>query len=205
MSVKERESGVDQRLIKALGHPLRQRLLQALNERTASPSELADALGEPLGNVSYHVKILLDCEAIELVRTAPVRGALEHFYQATSPTQLSGDNWDQLPLSVRRSLFDQTLQQIWTHIANAAAEDQLDDKRTHISWTSLELDERGYDELAEHLDNTIERAMEIFTQSLVRLAKLPETEQEKLRTEMVLMHFNRASGGRTKPGTRRRR
>jgi len=63
---------VDQRLIKALGHPLRQRLLHELNQRTASPNELAQVLDEPLGNVSYHVKILAECEAIELVATNPV-------------------------------------------------------------------------------------------------------------------------------------
>jgi hypothetical protein len=46
----------------------------------ASPSELPDALGEPLGNVSYHVRILRELDCIELVRTEPRRGALEHFY-----------------------------------------------------------------------------------------------------------------------------
>ena len=61
---------------------MRVRALEVLNERVASPSELAKELGEPLGNVAYHVKILEENDAIELVRTAPVRGALEHFYRA---------------------------------------------------------------------------------------------------------------------------
>ena len=34
--------------------------------------------------MAYHVKILEETGAIELVRTAPVRGALEHFYRATT-------------------------------------------------------------------------------------------------------------------------
>ena len=55
-----------------------------LNERVASPSELADELGEPLGNVSYHMRRLAELECIELVRTTPVRGALEHHYRATA-------------------------------------------------------------------------------------------------------------------------
>jgi len=78
-----KEAIPDQRLIKALGHPVRMRALQVLNTRVASPSELAKELDEPLGNVAYHVKILEENDAIELVRTAPVRGALEHFYRAT--------------------------------------------------------------------------------------------------------------------------
>lgn len=82
LASQSKEATIDRRLMKALGHPLRVRALEVLNERVASPSELARELGEPLGNVAYHVKILEENEAIELVRTAPVRGALEHFYRA---------------------------------------------------------------------------------------------------------------------------
>jgi DNA-binding transcriptional ArsR family regulator len=84
-----REASLDRRLIKALGHPVRVRALEILNARVASPSELAKELGEPLGNVAYHVKILEENDAIELVRTAPVRGALEHFYRASVNTQIA--------------------------------------------------------------------------------------------------------------------
>ncbi len=84
MTLESKEAPVDQRLIKALGHPVRMRVLDILNARVASPSELAKELGEPLGNVAYHVKILEETGSIELVRTAPVRGALEHFYGATT-------------------------------------------------------------------------------------------------------------------------
>jgi DNA-binding transcriptional ArsR family regulator len=77
------EARLDPRLIKALSHSIRIRALEVLNTRIASPSELAKELGEPLGNVAYHVKILEENDAIELVRTAPVRGALEHFYRAS--------------------------------------------------------------------------------------------------------------------------
>jgi hypothetical protein len=42
-----------------------------------------------LGNVAYHIKILEENGAIELVRTEPVRGALEHFYRASVSTQIA--------------------------------------------------------------------------------------------------------------------
>ena len=66
---------VDHRLIRALGHPIRVRALTILNERVASPNELARQLGAHLGSVSYHVRILLELGAIELVKTEPRRGA----------------------------------------------------------------------------------------------------------------------------------
>ena len=67
---------------KAVGHPLRARILEALAGEPRSPNELAVEFGEPLGNVSYHVTVLRDLAMIELVDTAPRRGAVEHYYQA---------------------------------------------------------------------------------------------------------------------------
>ena len=70
MTVK-RQALVDQRVAKALSHPLRAHVLAILNERVASPNDMAEQLGEPLGNVSYHVKALVELDCIELVSTTP--------------------------------------------------------------------------------------------------------------------------------------
>src|SRR4051794_15100467 len=48
------QPAIDQRIMKALSHPLRVRMLTLLNQKVSSPSELAEELDEPLGNVSYH-------------------------------------------------------------------------------------------------------------------------------------------------------
>lgn len=72
----------DQGIITALGHPLRARILSVLDTGEASPKELATQLGEKLGNVSYHVRILARLGLIELVRETPRRGAVEHHYRA---------------------------------------------------------------------------------------------------------------------------
>lgn len=69
---------------KAIGHPLRVELLEALGGLgIASPNELAKRLDGPLTSVSYHVRMLRDYGAIELVDTEPRRGALEHYYRRT--------------------------------------------------------------------------------------------------------------------------
>ena len=46
-----------------------------------SPREVSGALSQPLSSVSYHVRVLADCEAITLVSTKPVRGSMQHFYR----------------------------------------------------------------------------------------------------------------------------
>lgn len=73
--------GAKQRdLITALNHSLRRDILRKLTKKVMSPNQLAQELDEPLGNVSYHVKMLLECKSIKLEKTEPKRGALEHFY-----------------------------------------------------------------------------------------------------------------------------
>ena len=57
------------------GHPRRD-----LPEPGWSPNSLYVAVGEPLGNVSYHVRHLENAGLIELVATKQRRGALEHYY-----------------------------------------------------------------------------------------------------------------------------
>lgn len=196
IEVKNTDAALDQRLIKALAHPLRERILQALNEKVASPAQLARALDEPLGNVSYHVKILLECEAIELVRTAPVRGAIEHFYRATMRPYLSDDDWEALPLSVRRGSDSHNLRRIWEDVAAAADQGGFDEHRTHISWTKLDFDEQAHAEFAEILDEFLTRTLEIQAEVRNRDAERSEAEREaqtRFRTELAMLYFLRAA------------
>src|SRR5262245_32749233 len=97
------------RIAKALAHPLRARILQRLGERVASPGDLAVELGAPLGVVSYHVRMLRDYDCVELVRTEPRRGALQHFYRATARPNLDEDQWRTLPSGLRRELSGEAI------------------------------------------------------------------------------------------------
>ncbi|MBJ7469649.1 MAG: helix-turn-helix transcriptional regulator [Solirubrobacteraceae bacterium] len=66
-------------------HPLKLRIVDMFGTgEEFSPMMLHTELGDPLGNVSYHVRALLDAGLIELVRTEPRRGAIEHFYRASA-------------------------------------------------------------------------------------------------------------------------
>jgi DNA-binding transcriptional ArsR family regulator len=188
------ELGIDQRLIRALSHPLRQKILVALNRTTASPSQISRQLGEPLGNVSYHVKILADLDAIELVQTRPVRGAVEHIYRATMRPYFDDEHWSRLPTSAQKALLDHSLQEIWEHTVAAAESDGFDHPRTHVSWTRLRLDEQAHQELAAAAGELLERALELEAESVSRLAEVSAEEPEEHETELVVLHFHRPRG-----------
>lgn len=74
---------VDARVVKALGHPTRVRILAILRDRElASPVELSAELGVPLGTIGYHVRRLETLGFIELAKRTQRRGAVEHHYRA---------------------------------------------------------------------------------------------------------------------------
>jgi DNA-binding transcriptional ArsR family regulator len=74
---------VDSRVVKALGHPTRVRILNVLRDRElASPVELSSELGVALGTIGYHVRRLESLGFIELATRTQRRGAIEHHYRA---------------------------------------------------------------------------------------------------------------------------
>src|SRR6195952_3388156 len=129
----------ESRIAKALAHPLRARILQRLGERVASPGDLAVELGAPLGVVSYHVRMLREYECVELVRTEPRRGALQHFYRATARPQLQEDQWRNLPASLRRELSGGTIGELVDDLAQSADAGALDDPELVLTRLPLEL------------------------------------------------------------------
>src|ERR1700733_14753449 len=142
--------GITQQLAKALAHPLRVRILSSLQKGISSPNQLAQELGEPLGNVSYHVKTLLEYDCVELVKTEPRRGAVEHFYRATERAFFSDADWAKIPASARKGIDGVILEAIGQDATAAMTEGTIDARTdTHISRTPMVLDESGWTELSK--------------------------------------------------------
>ena len=109
---------VDPRLAKALSHPMRTRILTILNEQVASPNEISEMLDERLPNVtSTYARSTI--WALELVRTAQRRGAIEHYYRALKRPFFSDRDWRRLPPSARQAISDVTLQMVWDDVSTA--------------------------------------------------------------------------------------
>jgi DNA-binding transcriptional ArsR family regulator len=151
----------DPRLVKALAHPLRVQILGVLEERVASPSDLAEELGAPLGNVSYHVRTLADLGLLKLVRRRTRRGAVEHYYQARGRATVSDKAWSQVPEVVRRSMVGVALDQAIEQAMAAAGAGGFDGDGTGVTRHSLNLDERGVEEAGQALQRLHDELAEI--------------------------------------------
>jgi DNA-binding transcriptional ArsR family regulator len=71
-----------------LAHPLRARIWTMLSNGEYSPNGLAQELDAPIGNVSYHVRILSEANVIRQTNVIPRRGAVEHYYKAVKADRL---------------------------------------------------------------------------------------------------------------------
>jgi DNA-binding transcriptional ArsR family regulator len=183
---------LDERLAKALSHPLRQRILQRLNEGgVRSPNELSRELGDPLGNVSYHVRILRELDCVELVRTEQRRGALEHYYRATAEPWLDDDQWARLPAAFRRKTLGRTLGEILESASAASRESGFAHPETTVNRVELELDDPGWGEIVKLLDDTCEAALQIQSDSRRRREEAGAEGTDPIRTELGLLHFRR--------------
>ena len=181
---------LDEGLLKAISHPLRHRLLSMLDGRTASPNELAHELQLPLGRVSYHIRLLHDLGAIELVETQPRRGALEHFYRAVTSAWFGEGDWAQLPRSARRGILGHNLQQIFDWVTAAAEGGGFEHPTSEVLRTALSLDEQGREEVSRLARDTLDRARAIQGEAAERHAGAPDAEP-LVTTELTILHFER--------------
>lgn len=73
---------------KVVRHPIRVQIVAQLATRQKmSPNELANAIGESLGVVAYHVRTLHDVGVLKSMGTKQRRGATEHFYALRAPAK----------------------------------------------------------------------------------------------------------------------
>jgi hypothetical protein len=165
------------------------RILSSLHKGISSPNQLAQELGEPLGNVSYHVKTLLEYDCVELVKTEPRRGAVEHFYRATERAFFSDADWAKIPASARKGINGVIIEAIGQEATAAMVAGTIDDRtESHVSHTPLLIDEKGWTELNTLLNDTLSRAIEIQDEAAARLA---DDKADPIATTLSILHFEK--------------
>lgn len=178
----------DPRLVKGLAHPLRIQILRVLENRVASPSEIAEEIGAPLGNVSYHVRFLARVGLLELTSTKPRRGAVEHYYQAVGRVRVADKAWSQVPDVVKSGLISATLDQVGRTIGAAASVGGFERSDALVTRREMVLDERGFTELATELRELADRSKQIERESAKRLAAANDGQVE-VDAGVVMMLF----------------
>jgi DNA-binding transcriptional ArsR family regulator len=188
--VKPQRAVTDAKVAKALAHPLRVRILRILEERTASPRELALELDTDLSALSYHVRTLHRMGFIELVEQKRRRAALESYYRATSLPVVTREAWVEMPGLVKRQFVSGVISQIGDEVNRAVEAGGFEGPDAHLSRVGLTLDRQGYKELGERLTALLDELQEIGREAAERLKSADH--EDAIETTTVLMMFEDA-------------
>jgi len=166
----------DPRYVKAMSHPLRVRILAMLDERKASPNQLAGWLDASLGTVAYHVRTLQQLGLIELVGETRVRGAVEHHYRAKARPMVTEEGWAKAPPIAKQAAVGSSLDVIGEYARASAAAGGFDRTDAQLRRAMVRLDARGFAQLSKACDKLLEQAQKIEAAAAERIAKKPHAD-----------------------------
>lgn len=178
---------IDEKLAKAIGHPMRAQILAEANERVMSPAQFAKRHELDVSKVSYHFRQLERYECLELIAEVPARGANEHFYKATRRALFDGQAWDDLPENIRNKISGRTVSHLLEAISQAMLEETFDERDDRaLAWDKMAIDEKGWEEISDIFRDAIYQTMRAAEAAEARLA---ETGGEPLLASWAFLFF----------------
>ncbi len=140
--------------IKALAHPLRQRILELMIEAPITTKQVADRLGEKPTKLYHHVETLESAGLVRLVKTKRKRGTIEKYYEAVAQrfvmdrevveVRLKADDGQGQLETIIASSLDETLHEIRQSMGAGLvrADEDADDSvfiRSHMRMTAAQM------------------------------------------------------------------
>lgn len=162
---------ITRKVAKAVAHPLRVRILVALNECEMGPAEFTRRNPDvDLRDVSRHFRRLRDLECIELVGRRPGRGG-ERLYKAVRRAMFDLSSWQAVPPKRRSAVTEEVVSTYMHRVAQAAEAGTLDarDERW-VSWTALFFDDLGWREFIAVIEGVFARSLELGVEAPLRLS-----------------------------------
>jgi len=153
---------------------VRVQILRVLGERIASPMQIAKLIGEPVGTVAYHARVLLRFDFIELAKTETRRGATEHFYKAKPESFLGPQAWGTAPRLLRGGIAATAFRELSQQVAAALEAGTFQEREgSGLSSLSLRVDEEGWRQIREIVNGADQAVIEAGKQAALRLAEDP--------------------------------
>lgn len=178
----QRRKGIEEVVQYALGHYIRVHALIVLNEGTYTAAQIAEIMGEPLNNVSNHLRELLDAGSIEIAKTVQKGNILQHYYRAVEISFYSKEEAERLTHRERQVTAGLLVQQASAEAVAALYAGKLADPRAVVSWDWHNVDQQGREDLEDEQKRFLERVQEIEGEATNRRAQSGEEAQSILIT-----------------------
>lgn len=165
-------------MLKALGHPVRVRILTRMNtpKRRLSPRGFCEETGLDLSKVSYHFRALAQAGLITEVDRIPVRGSMKHVYVANDRTEAWAKEYACLPDAVKRAFAATALRESVEAVGRSIDSGDFGSRpESHLSWDSMWVDDEGWKKLGALFDETLKAALAIRDECAERM---PDPQQE---------------------------
>ena len=179
------------RLAKVFAEPLRIRIVAVLNTREMSPKQFFEEFGGgSLSRVCRHFELLVEYDWLRLTRTATGgarRGAVEHFYEATGPAVFDENIWPDLPQSMKEMVTARIFEEFGERVREAMEAGTIDARDSrHFSWSTLGLDQQGWDNVVGWTDELFRAIFEEQKRANERMA---ESGEEPIPMTVALAAF----------------
>lgn len=167
----KRPKAIEEVVQYALGHKIRVHILITLNDGIYTAVQLAEIIGEPLNNVSNHLRKMLEDGSVEIAKEERKGNVVQYWYRAVEIPYYSREAAEEMTRLQRQMTAGAIYQSGSAEVMAALYAGNLTDPRTVLFWHWYNVDERGREEMdAENL-RYLERMREIEVESTNRRAK----------------------------------
>lgn len=161
-------SGVPEtELAKALSHPLRRAIIEAMERGPISPSEVRELHpGVSLKAVLRHFTRLEELNCIEQVEKRRVDGSARNRFQLRDHRWHEGSLYAALPSALRGRVDSAYASSYVERVAEAIGTGTMESRQdAHLTWSGLRYDERAWSELTAEIDDLFRYAISMYTHS----------------------------------------
>jgi DNA-binding transcriptional ArsR family regulator len=198
---KSQRKTIQQVVHYALAHKTRVQILTVLNEGPCTAAQIADTIGEPLNNVSNHLRHLLIDGAIEIAGEEQSGNITRYSYRAVEIPYCSREEAEAMPWGHRQMHAGFAVQWSFAEAMAALWAGKLADPRTWLYGDWYHVDQQGRTDLEIEQERYAERMKEIEAESLNRVAESGEGTTSMLVT---LFGYERARNTSKLPYSRNR-
>jgi len=152
------------------------RIVAACSQRQLTPREFADLVNKPARQVTNHFRALETAGWLRRVREGVNRGVHTHPFTAERQAVVGDKEFAQMSAKERLEVSRGVVLDLFRRFQEALDAGTLDARTdSHFTWSPHELDESGWTDLADTLNGTFERCLEIQAESSVRLRESGES------------------------------